>query len=79
VGSQLEDDNPWWHHVAGRLPTFSLELHIDPVAQPAPMRGIGAVFGTILGIFVLKETQGRRRIMAAGLITAGVILLSIFG
>lgn len=58
---------------------FLLSLHILPLAQIAPMREMGTVFGTILGIVVLKETQGRRRITAAGLITAGVILLGIFG
>jgi len=58
---------------------FLLALHILPLAQIAPMREIGTVFGTILGIVVLKETQGRRRITAAGLITAGVILLGVFG
>ncbi|WDL96458.1 EamA family transporter [Alicyclobacillus sp. ALC3] len=58
---------------------FLLALRMAPVAQLAPMREIGTVFGTILGIVVLKETQGRRRITAAGLISAGVILLGIFG
>ncbi len=58
---------------------FLLALHMAPVAQLAPMREIGTVFGTILGILVLKETQGQRRIAAAGLIAAGVILLGTFG
>lgn len=58
---------------------FLLALHMAPVAQLAPMREIGTVFGTILGIVVLKEAQGRRRITAAGLITIGVILLGRFG
>lgn len=58
---------------------FLLALRMAPVAQLAPMREIGTVFGTILGIVVLKETQGRRRMAAAGLITAGVILLGTFG
>lgn len=58
---------------------FLLALHILPVAQLAPMREVGTVFGTILGIVVLKEAQGRRRITAAGLIIAGVILLGVFG
>lgn len=58
---------------------FLFALRMAPVAQLAPMREIGTVFGTILGIVVLKETQGRRRITAAGLITAGVMLLGIFG
>lgn len=58
---------------------FLLALHVLPLAQLAPMREIGTVFGTILGIVVLKEAQGGRRMAAAGLITLGVILLGIFG
>ncbi|WP_169794763.1 DMT family transporter [Alicyclobacillus kakegawensis] len=58
---------------------FLLALRILSVAQMAPMREIGTVFGTVLGILVLKEGQGRRRIMAAGMITLGVILLGMFG
>ena len=57
---------------------FLLALYLAPVAQLAPMREIGTVFGTILGIVVLKEAQGRQRITAAGLITVGVILLGLF-
>ncbi|MCL4352810.1 MAG: DMT family transporter [Firmicutes bacterium] len=58
---------------------FLVALQMAPVAQVAPMREIGTVFGTILGITVLKETQGTRRIVAAGLITGGMILLGILG
>lgn len=38
---------------------FLLALHVLPLAQLAPMREIGTVFGTILGIVVLKEAQGK--------------------
>ncbi|MCL6625702.1 MAG: DMT family transporter [Alicyclobacillus shizuokensis] len=58
---------------------FLVALRILPLAQLAPMREIGIVFGTVLGILVLKEAQGRRRILAAGVITLGVILLGISG
>lgn len=58
---------------------FLKALYMAPVARLAPMREIGTVFATILGIVVLKETQGRRRMVAAGLITAGVILLATYG
>lgn len=50
-----------------------------PVSQLAPMREIGTVFGTILAIFLLQEEQGPKRIAASVLITAGVILLGIWG
>lgn len=58
---------------------FLLALHRAPVAQLAPMREVGTVFGTILGIIVLRETQGRRRIIAAGWIALGVFLLGTWG
>lgn len=55
---------------------FLYALQIMPVSQIAPMREIGTVFGTILGVYVLREQQGRTRIIASVLITLGVILLS---
>jgi len=58
---------------------FLYALQLLPLAQLAPMREIGIVFGAILGIVVLKEAQGARRIVAAGLITIGVVVLGIFG
>jgi drug/metabolite transporter (DMT)-like permease len=58
---------------------FLLSLHFLPLAQLAPMREVGTVFGTVLGIIVLKESQGTRRIAAAGIIALGVILLGVFG
>jgi uncharacterized membrane protein len=47
-----------------------------PVAQIAPMREIGIVFGTLLGIFLLREAQGVRRIGASAMIVLGIILLA---
>lgn len=58
---------------------FLTALHMAPVARLAPIREIGTVFATILGIVVLKETQGRRRIVASGLIALGVMVLAIMG
>lgn len=58
---------------------FLIALHFLPVAQLAPMREIGTVFGTILGITVLKEQQGRRRVGASILIAAGVMILGMIG
>ncbi len=55
---------------------FLFALQIMPVSQIAPMREIGTVFGTILGVYVLREQQGGKRIIASVLITFGVILLS---
>ncbi|WP_373232215.1 EamA family transporter [Cohnella sp.] len=55
---------------------FLKGLEIMPVSQLAPMREIGTVFGTLMGIFILKESQGRNRILASIIITLGVILLA---
>lgn len=58
---------------------FLFALSIAPVAQLAPMREIGTVFGTILGILILREQQGARRIAASLLITLGVIIIGVWG
>jgi uncharacterized membrane protein len=55
---------------------FLKALEMMPVSQLAPMREIGTVFGTLMGIFILKEPQGRNRIIAAILITVGIIMLA---
>jgi len=54
---------------------FLFALSLAPVAQLAPMREIGTVFGTLMGIFILREEQGKSRMTASLLITAGIILL----
>lgn len=58
---------------------FLYALSLAPVAQLAPMREIGTVFGTLMGILILREKQGYKRITASVLITAGVICLGIWG
>lgn len=55
---------------------FLKGLEIMLVSQLAPMREIGTVFGTLMGIFILKESQARNRIIASIIITVGVILLA---
>ena len=55
---------------------FLLALQNMQVSQLAPIREIGTVFGTLLGIFVLKEKQGTSRLVASVLITIGIILLA---
>ncbi len=47
------------------------------VAQLAPIREIGTVFGVALGIFLLKEPRGKHRLIASSLITMGIILLGL--
>jgi len=58
---------------------FLFALSIAPVAQLAPMREIGTVFGTILGVLILREQQGARRILTSLLITLGVITVGVWG
>jgi uncharacterized membrane protein len=63
---------------SGYVP-FLFALSLAPVAQLAPMREIGTVFGAALGVAVLKERGGARRLTASCLITAGVIALGAAG
>ncbi|HTG71069.1 MAG TPA: DMT family transporter [Candidatus Udaeobacter sp.] len=58
---------------------FLFALTLGPVAQLAPMREIGTVFGALMGIFILRETQGARRLFSSLLITLGVIILGVWG
>jgi uncharacterized membrane protein len=55
---------------------FLKALELMPVSQLAPIREIGTVFGTLFGIFLLKEPQGITRILASIIITAGIIILA---
>ncbi|MCL6442364.1 MAG: DMT family transporter [Alicyclobacillus sp.] len=56
---------------------FLEAMRMSPVAQVAPMREIGIVFGTLLGVFILRESQARKRIGASMLIVLGVVLLNV--
>jgi drug/metabolite transporter (DMT)-like permease len=58
---------------------FLFALDYAPVAQLAPMREIGTVFGTLMGIFILREQQGTRRLFTSILVTSGVIILGVWG
>jgi drug/metabolite transporter (DMT)-like permease len=58
---------------------FLFALSLAPVAQLAPMREIGTVFGTIMGIVILREKQGIRRLLTSILITLGVIVVGVWG
>ncbi|WP_028612549.1 DMT family transporter [Paenibacillus harenae] len=58
---------------------FLFALSLAPVAQLAPMREIGTVFGTIMGIIILQEKHGTRRLLTSILITLGVIIVGVWG
>ncbi len=49
------------------------------VSTIAPMREVGIVFGTLLGLFVLKESQGVRRVSASVAVVIGIIIIASSG
>jgi drug/metabolite transporter (DMT)-like permease len=52
-------------------------LRLAPVSYVAPAREVAIVFGAALGVGVLSESDGRRRLAAAGAIVAGLVLLAV--
>ena len=48
-----------------------------PIALVAALRETSVLFAILIGIVLLKETAGRSRILAAGLITLGVVLMRL--
>lgn len=58
---------------------FLFALKLGPISQLAPIREISTVIGTLLGIWLLKESNGSRRIIFACVITAGIISIGIWG
>lgn len=46
------------------------------VSYIAPVREIGVLFGVILGIRLLADEEARRRLIAAGMIVVGIIVLT---
>lgn len=62
---------------SGGYTLFLYALQLEPVSRLAPMREIGTVFGTLLGIFILKEAHGPDRLIASTLIVLGVIAMAL--
>ncbi|TXK75888.1 EamA family transporter [Paenibacillus sp. N3.4] len=58
---------------------FLFAMKFAPVAHISPVREIGTVFATILGIVVLREKQGTLRIICSILILIGILIISFFG
>lgn len=58
---------------------FLLAMKMAPLAHIAPIREIGTVFGTLFGIYILKEQQGAKRMLMSGVITAGIICIGVWG
>ncbi|MET3292030.1 UNVERIFIED_CONTAM: putative membrane protein [Brevibacillus sp. OAP136] len=58
---------------------FLLAMKMAPLAHIAPVREIGTVFGTLFGIYILKEQQGLKRVMMSAVITVGIICIGMWG
>ena len=52
-------------------------LVFTPVSYVAPMRTLSILIGVLLGANILKEQEGSRRLVAAGAIVVGVVLLNV--
>jgi drug/metabolite transporter (DMT)-like permease len=58
---------------------FLLAMNLSPLTYVAPLREIGTVFGTIAGIYLLKEKKDIVRIISAAVIFIGIVLIGILG
>ncbi|WP_340025402.1 EamA family transporter [Paenibacillus sp. FSL K6-1096] len=58
---------------------FLFALQQAPLAHISPLREIGTVFATFLGILLLKERQGLRRMVCSVVIFGGILLVGIWG
>lgn len=65
--------------VPGAYALFLYAMQLAQVAQLAPLREISIVFGAILGMLFLKETQGKRRIVSSLIIVLGITVLGFLG
>jgi drug/metabolite transporter (DMT)-like permease len=52
-------------------------LVFTPVSYVAPVRETAIVFGSAMGIFLLREGNARMRLLASAVIAAGVIMLAV--
>ncbi|MFD2331020.1 DMT family transporter [Cohnella sp. GCM10020058] len=55
---------------------FLLAAGRADVSAISPVREVGIVFGTLFGLFILKERQGVRRVTASAAVAAGIILVA---
>ncbi|WP_261381201.1 DMT family transporter [Paenibacillus cremeus] len=58
---------------------FLLAMNLAPMAHISPIREIGTVFATFLGVVVLREKQGIRRIISSATIATAIVIISLFG
>lgn len=48
-----------------------------PVSYIAPLREVSILFGALLGAWLLREGQTQRRVLAAGMMVIGIVLLTL--
>lgn len=58
---------------------FLFAMQQAPMAHISPIREIGTVFATFLGIMLLKEQQGFKRISCSVVIFCGILLIGVWG
>lgn len=58
---------------------FLFAMQQAQMAQISPLRETGTIFATFLGILVLKEQQGLKRIICSVVILCGILLIGMWG
>ncbi|MEK4434748.1 MULTISPECIES: EamA family transporter [Paenibacillus] len=58
---------------------FLFALEQAPMAKLGPLREVGTVFAAFLGILLLKEQQGKKRILCSIIIFGGILLIGMWG
>ncbi|MEK4052875.1 EamA family transporter [Paenibacillus sp. FSL F4-0087] len=58
---------------------FLFALQQAPMARLGPLREVGTVFAAFLGILLLKEQQGKKRIFCSIVIFGGILLIGMWG
>ena len=76
----------WWRTgvVGGGMCAIAYALVVwalmySPMAHVSAMRETSVVFAALIGMFALGESFGPRRIIAALMVTAGLIMMQLFG
>ncbi|MCM3629702.1 SMR family transporter [Paenibacillus glycanilyticus] len=58
---------------------FLFAMSMSPLTYVAPLREIGTVFGTLMGVWLLKEGKGALRLVSASIIFTGILLVGMLG
>jgi drug/metabolite transporter (DMT)-like permease len=54
-------------------------MSLGPMAQVSALRETSVIFATLLGVVMLRERFGMRRIVAAILVVTGLVVLNALG